>query len=59
MFTLLLYSLCIIDHEYIKFLFKGVVHLNYEQLIVHMRYIFAYFVLKLYCEKLIWALKGY
>ena len=40
------------------FLLKGVVHLNYEQFIVRMRYIFACFVLKLYCEKLIWALKS-
>ena len=41
-----LHFLCIIDHKYIKKFLKGAVHLNYEQLIVCMCYIFAYFVLE-------------
>ena len=40
-------------------LLKGVVDLNYEKFIVRMHYIFVYFVLVLYCDKLIWALKGF
>ena len=52
-----LYSLWITDIY--SFLLKDIVHLNCELFIVRMRYIFACFVLKLYCEKLIWALKSY
>ena len=40
------------------FLLKGVVHLNYEQFIVRMHYIFARFVLKLSFCKINLGLKG-